>query len=64
MFIALDGIDGCGKSTQVELLSNYLLSKGCSVTKLDMGNAPFFDKYLKMIKERSIVVAKEIRLFA
>ena len=28
MFIAFDGIDGCGKSTQGKILNDYLLSKG------------------------------------
>ena len=31
MFISLDGIDGAGKSTQIDLLRKYLESKGTSV---------------------------------
>ncbi|MBN1787579.1 MAG: dTMP kinase [Sedimentisphaerales bacterium] len=31
-FIALDGPDGCGKSTQTTLLGDYLTGQGCSVS--------------------------------
>lgn len=61
MFIAFDGIDGCGKSTQVKMLCEYLRDKGHKVTELDMGNAPFFSKYLQAIKDWELVVPKEIR---
>src|SRR3990167_9082870 len=30
-YFAVEGIDGCGKTTQVEIIKNYLLEKGKSV---------------------------------
>lgn len=34
-FIVIDGLDGCGKATQTELLRLYLESKGKKVVKID-----------------------------
>ena len=41
MFICIDGIDGSGKSTQVELLAEYLRSTGRDVVVVrDPGGTP------------------------
>ena len=34
-FIVIDGLDGCGKATQTELLREYLEKKGKKVVKID-----------------------------
>lgn len=34
-FIVIDGLDGCGKATQTELLRQYLEKKGKKVVKID-----------------------------
>ncbi len=31
-FIVIDGLNGCGKTTQIELLKNFLIKKGVTVT--------------------------------
>ena len=37
--IVIEGLDGSGKATQADLLSEYLREKGCGVYNLDL---PFY----------------------
>lgn len=51
-FIVLEGIDGCGKETQTELLIKYFEQKGISLEKASFPNygspgAYFVEQYLK-----------------
>ncbi|HJF45321.1 dTMP kinase [Thermophilibacter provencensis] len=45
IFITLEGADGCGKSTQVELLAEVLLARGREVVRLrEPGGTPISEK--------------------
>jgi len=49
-FISLDGIDGCGKSTQVGLLTDWLCEQGRSVvTCRDPGGTPLGDRIRELL---------------
>ena len=61
MFIAFDGMDGAGKSTQVERLEEWLRSEGRRVTRLDLGRTPYFYELLQRINSRELAVPAEIR---
>lgn len=61
MFIAFDGMDGAGKSTQVERLEEWLRSEGRRVTRLDLGRTPYFYELLQRINSRVLAVPAEIR---
>ncbi len=53
MFITLDGIDGGGKSTQIELLSDYLRHQGRTVeTFRDPGSTPLGDAIREILLHR------------
>ncbi len=50
-FIVLDGLDGCGKTTQVKLLADYLKKQGVEVVKThDPGGTAIGDKIRKLVK--------------
>jgi len=65
-FIVLDGPDGCGKTTQVKLLADYLKGKGVKVVKThDPGGTAIGDKIRKLVKygSKGIDVRTEVMLF-
>jgi len=50
-FIVLDGPDGCGKSTQLELLAEYLNNEGIEVVKThDPGGTKIGDQIRRLLK--------------
>jgi dTMP kinase len=59
MYIVIEGQDGTGKSTQVELLANYLRKKGRAVTTLHEpeGDLPSAIALRKIIKSKSYHLA-------
>ena len=65
-FIVLDGLDGCGKTTQVKLLADYLKKQGVEVVKThDPGGTAIGDKIRKLVKygSKDIDVRTEVMLF-
>jgi len=58
MLITFEGIEGCGKSTQVELLYTYLTQKGRVVVKTrEPGGTPFGEAL------RKVCLAKDMTVF-
>jgi len=50
-FIVLDGPDGCGKSTQLNLLANYLKEEGLDIVKThDPGGTAIGDQIRRLLK--------------
>lgn len=68
MFITFEGIDFCGKSTQVELLKNYLLSKNKVVHLIrEPGGTEISEKIRDILldkKNNAMVNETEIFLFS
>lgn len=66
-FIVLDGPDGCGKTTQVELLAKYLRKQGLQVVKAhDPGGSKIGDQIRRLLKygaEGWMDVHTEVMLF-
>jgi dTMP kinase len=68
MFITFEGIDFCGKSTQVELLQNYLINKGKKVLLIrEPGGTEISEKIRDILldkKNYNMVIESEILLFS
>jgi dTMP kinase len=58
MFITFEGIEGCGKTTQIELLYDYLKSKGRPVTKTREPGGTILGEAL-----RKVLLQKDIKVF-
>ena len=58
LFITFEGIDGCGKSTQVEKAFRYLKSQGYDVVKLrEPGSTPVAERIRKILLDRRLEMA-------
>jgi dTMP kinase len=68
MFITFEGIDFCGKSTQVELLQNYLLNNGKNVLLIrEPGGTEISEKIRDILldkKNYKMAMESEILLFS
>ena len=57
MLITFEGIEGCGKTTQIELLSDYLTGKGHSVVKTrEPGGTGFGEALRELLLKRGMNV--------
>ncbi len=58
MFITLEGIEGCGKTTQTELLGTYLMENGYPVVKTrEPGGTPLGEALRKVLLQKDLNVA-------
>lgn len=64
-FITFEGIDGSGKSTQVEMLASYLRSNGVKIiTTREPGGTPLGDKFRKAFLETNDSISPMAELLA
>lgn len=68
VFIVLDGIDGCGKSTQISLLTKALAAKGLPVNVSRWQDSAYIEKLyigdlLKKFQTGSVIIPPEARTF-
>lgn len=66
MLITFEGIDGCGKSTQVKLLSKYLTEKGIeNILIREPGGTPFSEELRRILlnSKDDINIISEMMLF-
>jgi dTMP kinase len=57
MFITLEGIEGCGKTTQTELLSTYLENEGYRVVKTrEPGGTPLGEALRTVLLQKDLMV--------
>jgi len=68
MFITFEGLDFCGKSTQVQLLENYLINNGKKVKIIrEPGGTPISEKIRDILldkKNKEMSIETELILFS
>jgi dTMP kinase len=63
MFISFEGIDGCGKTTQLQLLNNYLIKLGHSVIAVrEPGGPPLSEKIREILLDNKTNICKTAEL--
>jgi dTMP kinase len=64
MFISFEGIDGCGKSTQIELFTEYLQKKGIDFIKVrEPGGTSIGEKVRNLLVTEHMIPKAELLLF-
>lgn len=64
MFVSFEGIDGCGKSTQVELFVRYLAEKGFDFIKVrEPGGTELGEKIRQLLINEDMCARSELLLF-
>ena len=61
MFIAFDGIDGSGKTTQAQILYEKLKEDGIDIELYSMGQEGFMDEFFSQLKMKKIECDSAIR---
>ncbi len=60
LLIAVEGVDGSGKTTQLELMNNWLKSNGFATVLTSWNSYPTVRPLIKRIKQKEIVVRPEV----
>ncbi|ROL61037.1 dTMP kinase, partial [Bacteroidetes/Chlorobi group bacterium ChocPot_Mid] len=64
MFITFEGIDGCGKSTQLELVEKFLIDNGKEVLTLrEPGGTVLAEEIREILLHSHHTISKESELF-
>ncbi len=64
MLISFEGIDGCGKSTQIELVKNYLYNKGYEITVIrEPGGTDFSEQIRNLLLHSKLKINPISELF-
>ena len=59
LLIVVEGVDGSGKSTQLELVQNWLNSNGFATVKTDWNSSETIRPVIKTIKKNEVIISPE-----